>query len=790
MVPVVLSLVMAIIFRSPLALMMGVLGPLMVFGSWWDATKRHRRHGAQLETEHAVALEVYRDQTENARGAYKAQADQRIPGITSVWQDPLWRPSRTSSTVVRLGTSWWQAPPGHPLEGTGGIAAMPEGAELAHSLALVAHSDHEDIWRSVLASWCLYTAGDVQPPIGSSDFPLHGTFPKTLVGQSRVIWVSSITDVPDDIDTVLVVKSLRSATLIDGEGSRRDIVPDRLTQVEARKILQKAATMKSPEAATISADYGHRGQLWVEWGEGQPALNLVAEGPHAVVWGATGSGKSVTVSALVLSIARHYSPRDVVFVLIDFKGGAGVKSLVNLPHTIGVVTDLNESTTKRALAGINAEMLKRERLLASFSVQDCAELPDTVECPRLVLVIDEAAWLLTSFPAFSLVLSDALARGRSLGIHVIISTQRIAGVITPAMMANIALRVCGRVSDATECSSWLPELTTAQQQRSRYLEPGEVFVSGGVMAPVTRRVRSDAGPIGHPQQGSTWVMWAPELPKRVPVSPTQWALADDPQHQSHRELGFETLVGRSVLVIGDAHTGRSEAARTLASGAPLAMMAPQNPFALWLCLRDQQREPSALVIDDADVLLAQAGVDGAAVLLECLESFRGQLIMTSTGSSKYARSLSRLAEHGVCLFLAKPEVALLWDSPGVSVPGRARFAGETIQIAYGAAPPMPWEKIDQACSPAAPIVLTTRAAHWSGISSKFVGSLEKCLSQWHILGELLGEHPFVIDGYTHNEVRHASAGRIIVPPLPIPADHVVVWKQGVVSLSKTGLWQH
>ena len=104
MVPVALSLVMAIIFRSPLALMMGVLGPVMVFGSWWDATKRHSRHGAQLETEHAVALEVHREQIENARGAYKAQADQRLPGITNVWQDPLWRPSRTSSTVVRLGT--------------------------------------------------------------------------------------------------------------------------------------------------------------------------------------------------------------------------------------------------------------------------------------------------------------------------------------------------------------------------------------------------------------------------------------------------------------------------------------------------------------------------------------------------------------------------------------------------------------------------------------------------------------------------------------------------------------
>jgi len=790
MVPVVLSLVMAILFRSPLALMMGVLGPLMVFGSWWDATKRHRRHSAQLVTEHTVALEAHREQVEAARGAYKAQADQRIQAITHVVQDPLWRPSRASSTIVRLGTSWWQAPPGHPLEGTGGIAAMPEGIELAHSLALVAHSDHEDIWRSIVASWCLYNAGEVQPPMGSSDFPLQGPFPQTLVGQSRVIWVSGIADVPGDIDTVLVVKSIRSATLIDREGSRRDIVPDRLTQVESRKILQKAATMNSPDVVAAAADYEHRGQLWVEWGLDQPALNLVAQGPHAVVWGATGSGKSATVSTLVLSIARRYSPRDVVFVLIDFKGGAGVKSLVDLPHTIGVVTDLDESKTKRALAGINAEMLKRERLLASFSIQDCAELPDTVECPRLVLVIDEAAWLLTSFPTFSSVLSDVLARGRSLGIHVIISTQRIAGVITPAMMANIALRVCGRVSDATECSSWLPELTSAQQQRSRYLEPGEVLVAGAVMPAVTRRVRSDAAPLDHSHERSTWVMWAPELPKQVPVSPTQWALADDPQHQGHRVLGGETLAQRSVLVIGDAHSGRSEAARTIASGAPSAMMAPKSPFALWLCLRDQASAPTALVIDDADVLLAQAGVDGAAFLLESLESFRGQLIMTSTGSAKFARSLARLAEHGVSLSLAKPEVAALWDSPGASLPGRARFGGETIQIAYGAPSPMPWEIVDKASSSCAPIVLTPGAASWSGSSTKFVGSVEKCLSQWHLLGELLGERPFVIDGYTHNEVRYASAGRIIVPPLPIPVDHVVVWEMGVVSLSRTRLWQH
>jgi len=89
----------------------------------------------------------------------------------------------------------------------------------------------------------------------------------------------------------------------------------------------------------------------------------VREGPHAVVWGATGSGKSVTVTAMVARLAMRYPPERLVCVLIDFKGGAGLRVLERLPHTVGSITDMDGPSVARALTGLHAELLRREKIL-------------------------------------------------------------------------------------------------------------------------------------------------------------------------------------------------------------------------------------------------------------------------------------------------------------------------------------------------------------------------------------------------------------------------------------------
>nr|BFE86533.1 hypothetical protein GCM10020093_091340 [Planobispora longispora] len=171
----------------------------------------------------------------------------------------------------------------------------------------------------------------------------------------------------------------------------------------------------------------------------------------------------------------------MTFVLIDYKGGAAFKECVRLPHTVGMVSDLDGHLTQRALASLAAEIRRRERLLLAAGAKDIEDYHrlrdaqtarasrdllvaggsspvtplrgrgDPLEpLPRLVLVIDEFAAMVSELPDFMTGLVDIARRGRSLGIHLILATQRPAGVVTPDIQANTSLRIALRVTDSTE----------------------------------------------------------------------------------------------------------------------------------------------------------------------------------------------------------------------------------------------------------------------------------------------------------------------------------------------------
>ena len=779
--PVILSVVMALVFRSPLALMMGVLGPLMVMGSWWEGIKRHQSSADLVEAEYDQSLSEYRENLVRMREETKTQALDVMPRLDHVFADPLGLGLPPRQSMIRVGTHWWTPPSSHPLAGTGGIAGMPFGVEAGASLAFVGSEKEADVWRAIVVSWCLANSGVLEPRVGSADFPVHGPFPTRIVGKSLALWVSDITEVAADISTVVVARGYTRATVITSQGLREEIVTEGVSLAQARWMLDRIGSRAPERQRAPEVDYTARDCLWWATRSEEPPINLVVEGPHAVVWGATGSGKSVTVSALIHSMAAHYSPRDLVVVLIDFKGGAGLATLAGLPHTVGVVTDLDQSRVDRALAGIHAEMLKREQLLATHGVTECAQLPPECECPRLVIVIDEAAWLLTTFPSFGQALSDVLARGRSLGIHVIMSTQRITGVLTPAMMANISLRICARVSDASECASWMPELSPEQQTRSRHLEPGSIFISGA-----TRPVREYRVDAVTPRDysaipSSPWRVWAEALPERVAADSACWALADDPERQRHRSLGFDQLQHGSVLILGDPRCGKTTAAHTIASGFSTALLAPSDPFRVWQCLTSANAQ-SLVVLDDFDSCLNASGHEGAALLVECVETFAGRLVMTSSGSTRHARALSRLAEHLVVMSLAKPDVAVAWDGGGVLPPGRARWGDSQIQIASDARAPRRWAPPESTPAPAPPLVLTRDESVWEGSETKFVGTPETWAMKGLEIASVLARHRVIITELSPGEIRYATAGRIVLPPLPIPPDQWVVWDQGTVSL--------
>ncbi|MBU1250728.1 MAG: FHA domain-containing protein [Actinobacteria bacterium] len=188
------------------------------------------------------------------------------------------------------------------------------------------------------------------------------------------------------------------------------------------------------------------------------ALDLRTDGPHALVGGTTGSGKSEFLQAWVLGLAAAHSPQRVSFLFVDYKGGAAFADCVSLPHTVGLVTDLSPHLVRRALTSLRAELHYREHLFNRKKVKDIIELErsgDPEVPPSLLIIVDEFAALATEVPEFVDGVVDVAQRGRSLGLHLILATQRPAGVIKDNLRANTNLRVALRMADEADSADVL-----------------------------------------------------------------------------------------------------------------------------------------------------------------------------------------------------------------------------------------------------------------------------------------------------------------------------------------------
>ena len=230
--------------------------------------------------------------------------------------------------------------------------------------------------------------------------------------------------------------------------------------------------------------------------DGPFVVDIRADGPHALIAGTTGAGKSELLQTLIASLAAANRPDAMNFVLIDYKGGSAFKDCARLPHTVGMVSDLDGHLTERALASLAAELKRREEILLRAGAKDIEDYWEATSrsrgrlgrpsvsaaepLPRLMLVIDEFASLVAELPDFVAGLVGIAQRGRSLGVHLVLATQRPAGVVSADIRANTNLRIALRVTDAAESMDVIDVPDAARIARST---PGRCYVRSGASAP-------------------------------------------------------------------------------------------------------------------------------------------------------------------------------------------------------------------------------------------------------------------------------------------------------------------
>lgn len=204
-------------------------------------------------------------------------------------------------------------------------------------------------------------------------------------------------------------------------------------------------------------------------------------GPHGLVAGTTGSGKSEILQSYILSMATLFHPYEVGFIIIDFKGGGMVNQFRNLPHLNGAITNIDGKEIDRSLSSIKAELRKRQRLFAEYEVNHINDYIRLYKegvtpqpLPHLILIVDEFAELKSEQPEFMKELISAARIGRSLGVHLILATQKPSGVVNDQIWSNSKFKLCLKVQNQSDSNEVLKSPLAAEIR-----EPGRAYLQVG-----------------------------------------------------------------------------------------------------------------------------------------------------------------------------------------------------------------------------------------------------------------------------------------------------------------------
>jgi DNA segregation ATPase FtsK/SpoIIIE, S-DNA-T family len=201
---------------------------------------------------------------------------------------------------------------------------------------------------------------------------------------------------------------------------------------------------------------GTHGILWFD-------LNDQVHGPHGIIAGTTGAGKSELLQSIIIGLAMTHHPHLINFVLVDFKGGAAFKPFEHIPHTVGMVSDLSGKLTERALIALKSELRRREHVLSSTNAKNISEYislraqspADIDPLPHLFIIIDEFAELAKEHPSFMEGLVSVVQKGRSLGVHLILATQKPTGSVSGSIWSNLKFRISLRLASMQDSRDML-----------------------------------------------------------------------------------------------------------------------------------------------------------------------------------------------------------------------------------------------------------------------------------------------------------------------------------------------
>lgn len=772
-VPVLAALGLWLATGTQTMLWFAALGPLIAIASLADAARAARRHRRLAARDAARMRRRVTAAIAERHTAERARLWVRTPDVLAVLGgDEVWRPAAgrgehlvvgrgrrrsavrveggredAASTAVRQAAALVDDAPVTVPVGDGVAVVGPAALAGAVVRALVLQVCHVLSPERVRVA---IESGDDDELDWLRALPhTHADAPFTLAlapeepGDAAIVRLPPGAAVPPRCAAVLTLTGIDRARLTY-DGATIDVRIEGIAHAQAVQLAaalrdRAGATYRDAGAAVELADIIDRSgpagpglEVTVGTARGGPfRIDLVSDGPHAVIAGMTGSGKSELLTTWITALCTRYGTEQVTFLLADFKGGTAFDALARLPHVTGVITDLDAGGAARALESLRAELRRREAEIVRTGTRDVVG----TALPRLIIVVDEFAALTAAHPELVDLFTDIAARGRALGMHLILGTQRAAGTFRDALLANCPLRISMRVADPADSRALIgggeaASLSGAPDQRGIAL----VRRASDVTARAVRVALSSAQLVTDAAHRATGPAprrpWLPALPRRIPLdglhAPADatgmvLGVADEPERQRQPTA---MLDGRGLSVIGRAGSGRTTTLAVIAAQRPDAVWIGADPEAAWDAVAGDESEHRTLLVDDLDALLSRFPADYEREFVERLERIvhaagtAGQCVALSVqrGTGAVGRIIDLLPHRAILATATRADFAAAGGSAhdwrDELPPGRGILDGRLVQFALPSvlpvsaeAPPRTWRP-----GPAATAVIAAAGA--------------------------------------------------------------------------------